>query len=267
MLRNYKGDCRDHGFSLIELLVVIVIISVIAALLLPALSTSKDKAHSLTCAGNIKQLQLAWLLYADDNADRLVNNHGVPETLAKRQNWVNNVQDWESSDDNTNLTYLTDCKLAPFTGKATAIFKCPSDRAQAPNGDRIRSMSMNALMGDPGQVANQFNPDYLQFFKKADVTTPAGLFVFLDEHADTLNDGFFVNRLDDFMWGNVPGSYHRGGMNLSFADGHIEARKWKVNGTVRPVQKARIEKFAASPRDDFEWLKVRSSVRKSNSQG
>ena len=141
----------------------------------------------------------------------LVNNHGVPETLARRDTWANNVQDWESSDDNTNLVFLTDSKLGPYANGSARIYKCPADREPAPNGPRIRSMSMNAMVGDPGELTNRFNPLYVQFYKTADVPSPSGIFVFLDEQADTLNDGFFVNRLDDYAWGNLPGSYHNGG--------------------------------------------------------
>jgi len=251
-----------NAFTLIELLVVIAIIAILAALLLPALTKPKGKALSLTCANNLKQLSLAWTLYADDNADLLVNNHGVPETLARRQTWANNVQDWMASDDNTNLVYLTEGKLGPFANRSTRIFKCPSDREPAPNGPHIRSMSMNAMVGNPGELTNRFNPLYTQFFRKAEVPKPSGIFVFLDEHADTLNDGFFVNRLDDYEWGNLPGSYHNGGGNFSFVDGHVESHHWQVPGTVRPVLRTRISLFPASPPDDFEWLKMRTSVKK-----
>src|SRR5213594_869977 len=143
---------RGRAFTLIELLVTIAIIAILAALLLPALTQSKDKAQAVTCAGNIKHLSVAWLLYADENADWLVNNHGVPETLARRQTWANNVQDWEASDDNTNLIFLSDSKLGPFANRATKIYKCPADRVPAPNGDHIRSMSMNAMVGNPGEL-------------------------------------------------------------------------------------------------------------------
>jgi prepilin-type N-terminal cleavage/methylation domain-containing protein len=250
------------AFTLIELLVVIAIIGILAALLLPVLSKSKAKAEAVTCSNNLQQLTLAWILYAEDNGDLLVNNHGVPETLALRQTWANNVEDWQSSDDNTNLVYLTDSKLGPFANRSARIYKCPADRVPAPNGPRIRSMSMNSMVGNPGELTNRFNPLYRQFYKTAEVPNPSGIYVFLDEQADTLNDGFFLNILDEYAWGNVPGSYHNGAVSLSFVDGHRESHRWLVPSTVRPVVGAKINSFPATPPTDFDWLKARTSVKK-----
>lgn len=256
------GRDLPPAFTMVELLVVIAVIAILAALLLPALSRSRLRAESTQCSSNLKQLGWAWTMYADENSDALVNNHGVPETLSRRQNWVNNVQDWESSDENTNLTLLTSGKLARYLSQSVGVFKCPSDREPAPNGPHIRSMSMNALVGDPGELTNRFNPSYVQFFRKSAISRPAGIFVFLDEQADTLNDGFFVNTLDEPFWGNLPGSYHGGAVSLAFADGHNETHKWGVPGTIRPVARKRISRFAADPPDDFLWLKERTSFKR-----
>lgn len=256
---------RKAGFTLVELLVVMAIIAILAGLLLPALSKSRAAAEGTTCNNNIQQLSLAWFLYASDNGDALVNNYGKPQTISTRNTWAANVENWGNSDDNTNVLYLTKTLFSPFHNRSAGIFKCPTDRAVAANGPRIRSVSMNAMVGDPGDLLDQFNPLYVQFLKMGSIRNPSGIFVFLDEHCDTINDGFFVNRLEDYQWGNMPGSYHDGGLSLSFADGHIETHHWLVPGTVRPPVKGGVGgTLPAAPPTDFEWLKQRTSYPKTS---
>jgi prepilin-type N-terminal cleavage/methylation domain-containing protein/prepilin-type processing-associated H-X9-DG protein len=263
MLPDACGIAYPGAFTLIELLVVIAIIAILAGLLLPVLARSKMKAEGIACDSNLRQLSLAWEMYADDNLDLLVNNYGKPQTTKTRNTWANNVEDWTNTDDNTNLTFVTDTLFSPYDSRSAKIFKCPSDRTPAANGPRIRSMSMNAMVGDPGNLVDHFNPLYVQFFKLSQMPDPSGIYVFLDEHPDTINDGFFVNRLEDYKWGNLPGSYHNGGVNLAFADGHFEAHRWMVADTVRPpVPGAVGSGFTATPPTDFEWLKLRTSVKK-----
>lgn len=99
---------------------------------------------------------------------------------------------------------------------------------------------MNAMVGDAGALTssgyNRNNPGYTQFFSFAAIPQPSQIFVFLDEHPDSINDGYFVDRANYSEWLDLPASYHNGAGSFWFSDGHFEAHRWLSGSTLRPPQ-------------------------------
>ncbi len=270
---------KPAAFTLIELLVVIGIIGILTAILLPALVNAKAQGEKLVCLSNQRQLMLATLMYAGDFDDRFPNNFGADETRLtveqrRYRNWVNNVMTWELEPENTNRTLLLTGGIGPYVSSGTELYRCPQDTAlsdiQRTEGwrQRVRSVSMNAMIGNAGEFAtngaNVNNPHYTQFFSVSQVPEPARIFVFIEEHPDSINDGYFVNRFYSHEWNDLPASYHRGGANLAYADGHAASHPWLNAATQRPARPDGANLPFAVEEDaeaDFYWLLDHTSVK------
>ena len=100
---------KAPGFTLIELLVIIAIIGVLAALIVPAVSKAQDRAYTIQCVSNERQLGLALTVYAGDNQD------SYPWFTFSTQ-----YRQWTA--------------LSNYVGQSRAVFKCPAAKGKSPRG-------------------------------------------------------------------------------------------------------------------------------------
>jgi prepilin-type N-terminal cleavage/methylation domain-containing protein/prepilin-type processing-associated H-X9-DG protein len=265
-MKGKEGDgfmrTKRRAFTLIELLVVIAVIAVLMAILMPALKRAKEQGQRTVCHGNLKNLMLGWLMYADENDGKIVNGaggfhylrggshteNGDASGIIERA-WVGRGwgQNWSSRNvDNTGFTEqqqkkaITEGALWPIVSEYGS-YKCPTGRrneavtyavVDAMNGLYRPGTTSSTNGGHPGAVGARVNRTVLWVKKKSEIGVPpaAHRMVFIDEGAMT-PDSFAVHYNPGPWWDDPP-ARHGDGTTLGWADGHVSHLKWNATETI-----------------------------------
>jgi prepilin-type N-terminal cleavage/methylation domain-containing protein/prepilin-type processing-associated H-X9-DG protein len=226
MKRTSTLASRPRGFTLVELLVVIGIIALLMSILIPALKKAQQSAFRVRCAANMRTLQLAWGTYSDDWKGWLVWGHNnslgaqIPWFLGDA--WINKFPGMTGG--NTEAA-IREGSLFKYT-RSIEAYHCTGDF-----GWHLCSYGIQCNLN--GETFS--NPPPLM--KRAQIRRPSEVFVFIEENdvrnaAIGYNIGSFGIPKNGDTWIDYPAAWHTNGVNLSFADGHVEYRQWGDKRTV-----------------------------------
>jgi prepilin-type N-terminal cleavage/methylation domain-containing protein/prepilin-type processing-associated H-X9-DG protein len=237
MRRDRVRKHRRIGFTLIELLVVIAVIAVLMSILMPALNRAREQGRRAGCLSNLKNLTLAWIMYADDNGDKIVNgSSGEYGTEATNGTY------WVKLDYDRNMTEFTKKQsimngaLWPYT-KTLKVYKCATATREVSYTTNsisgpVRSYSIADSMNCVGWVS-QMNKYVVPIKLRMKVKDPATRTVFLDDGGTCPSAmGGWTVWATKFSWWDPPPVRHGDGTQFSFADGHADYHKWEDPRTI-----------------------------------
>ena len=240
------------GFTLVELLVVVAIMSLLLAILLPALGRAKELAVSVKCQANVHQLGIAWHTFVMDNKGRLPSAETTGYGKAQELAYAGfNPERWVLSDGNGNTEKaITDGALWDYVTSIPS-YRCPADKTV-----KKWSYAINLLMaGHNGQQWLARYPDGWEdhAFRLSEIEVPASAIVFVEEDGGNINAGSWMVGTEGDEWVDIPAHYHSESANFSYADGHSERYEWRDPRTIEMTGH-----FVITPANpDLEWVQQR----------
>jgi prepilin-type N-terminal cleavage/methylation domain-containing protein/prepilin-type processing-associated H-X9-DG protein len=217
---------RDKGFTLIELLVVIAVIAILMAILMPALHRAREQGKRVVCESNLKQMALAWIMYAEENDGKIMK--GVPGT-ARDNCWGDAGTNTGKTQEEREAALMTGALWS--YGKSLKLYKCPTGR----KGEVLTYTlpdSMNATRQDtPASNKHGSTTLFVTRLDQMHSPSPSERMVFIDE-GFTSTGCFSIYYARAVWWDDAP-IRHGDGTNLGFADGHAGYQKWKATETVQ----------------------------------
>lgn len=253
---------KQKGFTLIELLVVIAIIAILMGILMPALNRVREQGKRIVCQSNLKTLTLAWIMYADENDDKIANgaggfhytqsgmtNNGAAAGIIERA-WVGKGWGDHWNDQNVHNSGLTDNEkergiregsMWPIV-KDFGVYKCPTGRP----GEWVTYAAVDAMNGlhrngttskgghHPFAVGKRVGGTTLWIKRRSEISSPspADRMVYIDEGAMT-PDSFATHYSQRGPWWDDPPVRHGDGTTVSWADGHASHLKWRSTETIK----------------------------------
>jgi prepilin-type processing-associated H-X9-DG protein len=247
--------------------VVSAIIAVLAALLLPALVRARDAARRVQCANNQRQLSWVWLMYSENNSDRLVSNGIVDPPDPAHKLWVQGA--FFHVLNCTNSTLLLDPAYALF-GDYVPTVKTYLDPTY-PDGltfggvayPKVRSYALNAYLGWTGHWDPRLDLAFKVFRRQSDLIAPgpARTFTFQDANPKSICWPYFGVFMSEDRFFNWPNSDHDRGGVVAYADGHVERHRWTDPRTIRAYSSDyHVHMDISEANADLVWLRERTTV-------